>query len=426
MGWRRQLANVVVGGTGALVAVNTQTQTPSYLLNPGSTAAAAGLSGLALVATARKDRRSLLVTVPHAANLAVQFYQAGRWATAPSIIDPNKPRTRVVVLGSGWGAASFLKTLDRRLTGDDAWYDITVVSPNNFFQYTPLLPGAVTGSVEMRSIIESTRHLLEGKGAYLQAECLDVDPDKKVLQCRYNKPSRGNPQEHYFELPYDLLVCAVGAVSNTFHTPGVEEHAFFLKEARHAEQLRARINECLELASLPGTTPEQRTELLTFCVVGGGPTGVEIAAEMHDLFDEDLLPRFPHLREHVHVKLIETRDHILSAFDRHISEFADQQFARQGIEVVYNSRVKAVERDGVVLTVKDKEGPVKLTAGTTVWCTGIKMNPMVAKIISKMPAGQQVCCCEYCLLPWLFMSQPPSYISLCMTSRRGNMALSCV
>ena len=136
---------------------------------------------------------------------------------------------------------------------------------------------------------------------------------------------RGFCREHAFELPYDLLICAVGAISNTFHTPGVDEHAFFLKvppspapalsqgcrcglpagrlrdqdmptalaqpggpadsrravagggagrgaqEARHAEQLRARINECLELASLPGTSPQQRTELLTFCVVGRRP-----------------------------------------------------------------------------------------------------------------------------------------------------------
>lgn len=385
----KRLGHAVLGATGAAVAVNTDITKPAYLLTPAANAAAAGFSIASLAAFAPARRRSWLVVVPHGANLALQILQSGRWAVAPAIADPDKPRTRVVVLGSGWGASSFLKSLDKQLTGEGGWYDVVVVSPNNFFQYTPLLPGAVTGSVDVRSIIESTRQLLQGRGTYLQAECLDVDPRTKTLHCKYNKPSRGSPREHEFELPYDILVCAVGAISNTFNTPGVQDHAFFLKEARDAESLRSRINECFELASLPGTSKAGRREILTFCVVGGGPTGVEIAAEMHDLFEEDLLPRFPHLRGDVHVKLIETRDHVLSSFDRQISTYADAEFARQGIEVVYNSRVNAVENDGVVLSMKGHDGPVKLIAGTTVWCTGIKMNPVVARIIKAMPEGQQ-------------------------------------
>ncbi len=71
------------------------------------------------------------------------------------------PRTRVVVLGSGWGSMSFVKNLPKATTGEHGWYDLTVVSPRNYFLYTPLLPGAVTGTVEAKSIVESVRALLQ-------------------------------------------------------------------------------------------------------------------------------------------------------------------------------------------------------------------------------------------------------------------------
>lgn len=385
---RRHLSNLAIGATGLGVAALTGAATPGYLLEPELNGAAAAYSA-AVLAIRGGAMRSPLVAVPHLANVGVQLYQIGRWAVSEPIYAEGRKKTRVVVLGSGWAAATFVKNLDSKLTDDKGWYDIKVVSPRNYFVYTPLLPGAVTGTVDTRSIIESTRSLLRGKGVYHEAECLDVDAEKKVLHCRYNKPSRLLCEEHAFELPYDVLVVAVGAVNNTFNTPGVKENCFFLKEATDAMALRSRINECFELAALPGTTPEQREKLLTFCVVGGGPTGVEAAAEMHDLVVDDLLSLFPDFKNHVHIKLIETKDHILGAFDRHISEFADQHFAREGIEVVYHSRVKSVDDDGVWLQTKDSPELQKLTAGTTVWCTGIKMNPLSNAIAAAMPDGQQ-------------------------------------
>ena len=74
-----------------------------------------------------------------------------------------------------------------------------------------------------------------GKGTYHEAEAVGIDPVARTLACRYNKPSRRGPEDHVFELPYDVLVVAVGAIQNDFHTPGVKEHAYFLK-VRHPRE----------------------------------------------------------------------------------------------------------------------------------------------------------------------------------------------
>jgi NADH dehydrogenase FAD-containing subunit len=95
-------------------------------------------------------------------------------------------------------------------------------------------------------------------------------------------------QQACFKVNYDVLVLAVGTVNNTFGVAGVEEHAFFFKSIEDASRLRRHVSECFERAALPQTPPEEKERLLSFVVCGGGPTGVEVAAELHDMITEDL------------------------------------------------------------------------------------------------------------------------------------------
>ena len=91
-----------------------------------------------------------------------------------------------------------------------------------------------------------------------------------------------------FKVPYDVLILAVGCVNNTFGVQGVAEHAFFFKSIEDAARLRRHVSECFERAALPQTPPEEKEKLLSFVVCGGGPTGVEVAAELHDMIEDDL------------------------------------------------------------------------------------------------------------------------------------------
>jgi NADH:ubiquinone reductase (non-electrogenic) len=265
----------------------------------------------------------------------------------------------LVVLGSGFGAMSVLRALPRRA------YDIIVVSPRNHFLFTPLLPSTAVGTIEFRSIIESV-HSARGDIVYYQAHCNTIDPEARSIEC-YQESG-----EKAFTLRYDRLVIAVGSASNTYHIPGVQEHALFLKELSDARAIRQKIIGCFERAATPGIEPAERRRLLHFVIVGGGPTGVEFAAELHDLVTEDVRRGFPRLQADVRITLLEAGEQILSTFDEELSSYALRHLKQQRIEVRTRSAVTAVEAGSVSL----RDGS-EIPYGLLVWSTGIAPTPLI-------------------------------------------------
>jgi Pyridine nucleotide-disulphide oxidoreductase len=166
---------------------------------------------------------------------------------------PKTDKPRIVILGSGWGAISFMKALHKKTA---AKYDVILLSPRNYFLYTPLLPAVATGTMEERSIVEPIRGAMFGKGAFYEAECQSVDPVKKELIACFPKDA-GFP-ESCFRMGYDHLIVSVGSVNNTFGIKGVAEHCFFFKAIEDASRLRSQVSECFERASLPYTSDEVR------------------------------------------------------------------------------------------------------------------------------------------------------------------------
>jgi NADH dehydrogenase FAD-containing subunit len=164
----------------------------------------------------------------------------------------------------------------------------------------------------------------------------------------------------------------------------VHEHAYFLKETRDAIKIRRRILQCFEEASLPSTSKARREQLLHFCVVGGGPTGVEFSAELHDLIHDDLSKKYPALLTNVRLTLYDVAPRILSMFDSALAQYATEHFARQHIGVRTRRTVTRV--DNGVLHVKE-EGEVPF--GMLVWSTGVEMTPLVKSLrgVKKDPKG---------------------------------------
>lgn len=136
-----------------------------------------------------------------------------------------------------------------------------------------------------------------------------------------------------FDLSFDKLVIACGAISNTFNIPGVKENAYFLKDIHDARRIRLKVIECFENAQQPGRTEEEQKDLLHFAVVGGGPTGVEFSAELHDFIVEDLTKIYPELMDKVQMTVYDVADKILGSFDSSLSEYATQKFSREGINI---------------------------------------------------------------------------------------------
>jgi NADH:ubiquinone reductase (non-electrogenic) len=304
----------------------------------------------------------------------------------------------------------------------------------------PLLPGAATGAVEDRSIVEPIRTPIAAKVRvcpracvcararlrarrrvcahrlnahtrsrdapaapaaqgfrFFEAAALRVDPAARSVLCRAadleceNERTMGATCDlHTFTVPYDYLVLAVGSVPNTFGIPGVVEHACFFKEIQDAVRFRREASERFERASLPDITPERARELLTFVFVGAGPTGVELAAELHDMVQQDIARLYPaSLLEHVSIEIVDLQDFVLSTYDRRIAEYATAQFKRQNIKLHLGVQVKAVEANTLVLADKKTGETRRIDFGICVWCTGIKMNPLCEKLISDLPEGSQ-------------------------------------
>jgi NADH:ubiquinone reductase (non-electrogenic) len=169
-----------------------------------------------------------------AAGLYVVLADAGQDHVAADSTQESSssPKKKVVILGTGWAGMSFLKNLDSKL------YDVRIVSPRNYFVFTPLLPSVTVGTVEARSITEPIRRIIRKKEAqFHEAECIKIDVDRKQITCKDVSDITFKGKEE-FDLPYDYLVIAVGATSNTFGTKGVMEYCHFLKDIEDAERIR--------------------------------------------------------------------------------------------------------------------------------------------------------------------------------------------
>ncbi|XP_031249272.1 external alternative NAD(P)H-ubiquinone oxidoreductase B1, mitochondrial isoform X5 [Pistacia vera] len=289
-------------------------------------------------------------------------------------------KKKVVVLGTGWAGTSFLKDLDV------SSYDVQVVSPRNYFAFTPLLPSVTCGTVEARSIAEPIRKIIKKRNAEIQfweAECTKIDPSKKMVSCKsnLNKNLVGNSE---FSLEYDYLVISVGAQVNTFGTPGVMENCHFLKELEDALKIRRTVSDCFEKAVLPGLSEEERKTNLHFVVVGGGPTGVEFAAELHDYIQEDLVKLYPSVKDLVKITIIQSGDHILNSFDQRISSFAETKFQRDGIEVLTGCRVISVSDKEISLKIKSTGEVCSIPHGLVLWSTGVGTRPVIRDFMEQI------------------------------------------
>ncbi|XP_012088357.1 external alternative NAD(P)H-ubiquinone oxidoreductase B1, mitochondrial isoform X4 [Jatropha curcas] len=322
----------------------------------------------------------VLFTVSGGGVAAYSESQSEVGTPAAEVNQDERKKKRVVVLGTGWAGISFLKNLDV------SSYDVQVVSPRNYFAFTPLLPSVTCGTVEARSIVEPVRKIIKKRNGEIQfweAECIKVDAANNKILCKSNFENSAVGSGD-FSLEYDYLVIAVGAQVNTFNTPGVMENCHFLKDLEDAQQLRRSVIDCFEKAVLPNLTEEERRINLHFVVVGGGPTGVEFAAELHDFLQEDLVNIYPMVKDLVKITVIQSGDHILNMFDERISSFAEQKFQRDGIEVQTGCRVISVSDKEITMKVKPKGEVCSVPHGLVVWSTGVSTRPVVRDFMEQV------------------------------------------
>ncbi|TBU57261.1 NADH dehydrogenase [Dichomitus squalens] len=311
------------------------------------------------------------------------FYYYAQKDKTPGPQLPHDPSKKTLVIcGSGWGATSLLNSLE---TED---YNVIVISPKNYFLFTPLLPSVAVGTISPRSILQPTRYVTRHKKrqvTVIEASATDVDPVNKTVTFADTSEIQGAVSNT--TIPYDYLVFAVGAEVQTFNIPGVREHACFMKELEDAEKMQRRFMDCMESAAFPGQTSDEVKRLLHMVVVGGGPTGVELSGELHDFLEEDLRSWYPELAESVRITLVEALPSVLPSFSKQLIDYTESTFKEAKIDILTKTMVKEVKEKSVVLQMPDKS-IVEVPCGLVVWAAGNTLRNVTRDLMAKLPEAQ--------------------------------------
>jgi NADH dehydrogenase len=281
----------------------------------------------------------------------------------------------VLVLGGGFGGVETARQLERRLRGRDD-VEITLVSRDNFFLFTPMLHEVAASDVDITHIVSPLRALLR-RATIIVGEVGAVD-----LAGRRVRITHGfEPHDH--ELEYDQLVIAMGSTTNFYGLPGLAEHALTMKTLGDAIHLRNRVIALLEQAAAECETDARRA--LTVVVAGGGFAGVETIAALND-FVRDALELYPRLRQRdVRMVLVHAGSHILPELGEELGVYAAQRMAARGVEIVIGARVQSMDDQGVTLT----DGR-RIASSVVVWTAGTSPHPLLEELGCPLDRGRVV------------------------------------
>lgn len=272
---------------------------------------------------------------------------------------PPRPAagTHVVVVGAGFGGLAAVEGLD------GSGIKVTLVDRHYYTTFQPLLYQVATAGLDAGDVAFSARAVVRGRPwvDFRQGEVVGVDWDRKVVAL-----------EAGGELGFDFLVLAAGATTNYFGVTGAAEHSYAIYTLDDALEVRARLYDQLEAADAdPG-----RDGVLTFVVVGGGATGVEMAGALAELLQASLLRDYPHLDAHLaRVLLIEQLDRLMTAFKPPLQRYTLEELSRRGVEVHLNESVKEIHPHQVVLG-----SGVTVHAGAVIWAAGVAAAPLAGKL----------------------------------------------
>lgn len=266
-------------------------------------------------------------------------------------------RPRVVIVGAGFGGIWAARTL----AGADV--DITLIDRNNYHTFFPLLYQVAAAELVPTDIAHPVRSLFRDVSnlRVLMAAMTGLDVERKTVLTDSGS------------VPYDFLLLALGSESAFFGVEGAEEHAFPLRWMRDAIPLRHHVLTRFEAAQLADA--EERGRLLTFCVVGGGPTGVEYAGALAELVHGPLLRDFGNIDPgEVSIVLLEGGDTLLAGMPEKLTRYARDRLTQRRVTVRFGAMVESITPEQVQLV----SGEV-IETDTVVWTAGVRGEPRVAQ-----------------------------------------------
>lgn len=269
-----------------------------------------------------------------------------------------------MILGGGFGGLDVARAVGRSRVARGYW-DTLLIDKENFFQFNPLLPAVAVGAVETRHIVYPLREMARYRHIrFYKNKAIAIDLGRREVRLHND-----------LKQPFDTLVVAVGSITNDYGVPGVGANARAFKTIADAMALRARVVELFEMAE-QAETDQQRLRLLSFVIVGGGVTGVEVAAELLDMARDTLLPKYPSLQpRHLSVTILEGGERVVPSARPEHSAYVLRFLERRGVHVRLRARVTRVDPKRVHLS----DGST-IYGFTILWTAGVRPPDLVQSL----------------------------------------------
>jgi NADH dehydrogenase len=305
---------------------------------------------------------------------------------------------RVVILGGGFAGLEAAKRLSRRRRSSPP-VEVVLVDRRNYHLFQPLLYQVATGGLSPGDVTMPLRAILARRPrvSVLLGEAVDLDPVRRRVVLADG------------EVAYDTLMVATGTRHHYFGHPEWEDRAPGLKTIEDATTMRSRILSAFERAERTDDAT-QRERLLTFVVVGGGPTGVELAGAVAELAKGTMSGEFRRFRaDEVRILLVEGRDRLLPPFDPHLSARAARSLSALGVEIETEAMVAALDDDGVTLVRGDQAR--RVSAATVLWAAGVAPSKL-ARVLERRAGAPLDRGGRVEVTPWLTLPDQPAIFVL--------------
>ena len=275
----------------------------------------------------------------------------------------------IVILGGGFAGTTLLRKLQSRFANDSN-IRLSLVSDDNFFLFTPMLPEVASGMLHASEVSTPIR-LFCRDAQFYHARVTSVDFDSKQVSVVriFDKKQ--------ITLQYDFLVFALGNTDNFFGNERMERHSFTIKTLEDALAIRNHVVSMLESADNEAN-PDLQDELSNFVVVGGGFAGVEVASEINHLVQNVSKRYYKNIdRTNLKVILISSTNAVLPEIGEELGNFTLESLRRDGIQVMTNTKAYDAGENFVVLNDEQK---TKIMCGTLIWAGGVRVDPLVRSL----------------------------------------------
>ena len=277
---------------------------------------------------------------------------------------------KILIIGGGFAGVYTAKYLLKQIKKENIDAEVTMINNTNYFLFTPMLHEVATGGISRDNIIQPIHRILnDDRFSFLKGTVKNIDTKKKVVLA------------DSFKTPYDILVLATGSRAHYFDVPGAEEYTLPLRTLHDAYKIRNQVIEKIERAEETNDT-EKRKKMLTFVIIGGGATGIELAGELAEYIDAMLKSKYKRVKkEEISIQLIHRGEEILNMLPRYYAKKCRVHLESLGVKIHLKCGVKEVKKTYVV-------GCDKHIANTIIWAAGFRSNTV--KIDGDLPEQYKV------------------------------------